>query len=97
MVKIIDITEEKEREKQQAKLEWELAKECFKKNRVYLGDRTILVHSSRRMGKPVMFKATGKPRMTIYDEEILPAAVMFAREYEEHFPSEQEFKIKRNY
>ena len=85
MVKIIDVTEEKERAKQQAKLEEKLAKRCFKKNTVYLGDRTILVHSSRSVSRPVMFKATGEPRMTIYDERVLSEAQKFARAYEEQF------------
>ena len=97
MVKIIDVTEEKEREKQQAKLEARLAKECFKKNVVYLGDRTILIHSSRNLNRPVMFKSTGQPKMTIYDKEVLSEANLFAKRYTEKFDLDEDFVIHANY
>ena len=97
MARIVDVTEEKEREKKQAKLEWELAQIYFKRNKVFLGDQTILVHKSTKLSQPVMFKLTGEPKMTIYDKAILSEAERFAEAYQENFPSEQEFVIKTNY
>ena len=100
MVKIIDVTEERERIKEQTKLEWELAIKCFKRNKVYRGDKTILVHLNMSASKPVMFKSAGKPKMTIYDRKVRSEAEMFARRYEEQFMGESnsdEFVIHENY
>ena len=104
MVKIVDITEEKKRKR----LEEKLMKKCFRKQQVYVGNFSILVHPRRtnnfigqQRTSVLAHKSIGKPRMKIYDEEVLREAEMFATEYEEQFMKEadsgEKFVIEPEY
>ncbi len=99
MVKIIDITEEKEREKRETKLEMELASECFVGKKVkFLEDFYIQIFDkSQRLADKVI----GISKMIVYDESVLSQAERFAQRYEEQFPTQieslGEFAIKTDY
>jgi len=94
MVKIIDITEEKEREMKQEKLEEQLAKECFEGKRVklnVLGGIGIYYK-----GKNLAYKYQG-PKMEVYVRSVLPQAETFAQKYEEQFHCQNDFIINTDY
>ena len=95
MVKIIDVTEEKEREKKEEELEVQLARECFIGREVkYYEEFSISIFKeSRRLA----FKMIGQPGMNVYEKNVLLQAREFARRYEKQFSSEEEFVITTNY
>ena len=102
---INNIVEERKRTKNRAKLEEKLMKKYFRKQQIYVGDSSILVHPNRRAYNSIpqqrmnvlVHKSIGEPKMTIYDKAILSEAERFAEAYQENFPSEQNFIINHGY
>jgi hypothetical protein len=84
MVKIRDVTSEKRGEKERARLEIKLAKECFPQQRVKLGtSNDILIYNWSN--KTVVQKNVHHCVIYLYDLDVLPQAENFAHKYEEMF------------
>lgn len=95
MVRIVDITEEKERKKEQAKLEREIIEECFVGRRIIFVERFSA--SIFEEGRKLALKYFGQGDMLVYDEDVLEEAKEFARRYEEQFSPEEDFVITTDY
>lgn len=93
MVKIVDLTEEKEREMKQAKLEEQLAKECFVGKEVCSKGALAVFQGS----EIIAFMDRIFPRMKVYDQNILSQAETFAKKYEEKFGLDGDFVIETDY
>lgn len=84
MVNIRDVTSEKREEKERARLEIELAKECFPQQRVELGpSNDILIYNWSN--QTVVQKNIHHCIIYLYNQNVLPQAEDFARKYEERF------------
>ncbi len=87
MVKVVEVTKER------AKQEGKLAKKCFKGNRVYVGNSSILVHEKGREHKLLMEKLIGESKLILYDQDVWGQAVLFAQKYEKQFDLPNRFFI----
>ena len=95
MIRIIDITEKQERQMRRARLEEQLAKECFEGKEVkLLGSVGININDNL---KQLALKMINAPKMEVYDEGVLPQAETFAKKYEEQFNVKGDFIIETDY
>ena len=85
MVKVIDITPEREREEEQGRLELTLVRQCFfpptQVKRLTSG--CIVVFDAS--GEPLASKIIEREKMKVYNESVLPQAEEFGKRYEEQF------------
>ena len=84
-MKVEDITEDKARKKERARLEEQLAKECFPRKIVKLDMPNLIGVRTSPISNRLADKYIGTITMTVYDKSILPQAQEFARRYEEQF------------
>jgi hypothetical protein len=91
MVNSNKVTEDKQR----ARREGKLARRCFRKSKVYVGDKEILVHSRDREHTLLASKNIGEPEMKLYDVYSYRGADEFAIAYQDKFMNYAELRRRR--
>ena len=96
MVKVEDITAEKEENLNRARLEKKLAEECFLGKVIKLSDNSLFI---RNMGsnKLVAYKFIGLTRINVYDKLVLEQAKTFGAMYESAFNMTGDFLVETDY